>query len=90
MKTKTDLKQKNETLTTVERKCTLCQKAIKVTKTTVGELELQQMKVSINVQFWKKLMKNYISKSISYVNYSSLYSMQYTAFNVLFVIFPSA
>ena len=90
MKAETDLKQKNETLTAIERKCTLCQKAIKVTKTPVAECELQERKVSINVQFWKELMTNYISKSISHVNYSSLYIMQYTTFNVLFVVFPSA
>ena len=80
MKAKTDLKQKNETLAAIERKHTLCQKAIKVTKTTVAELELQERKVSINVQFWMEIMnKLYIQEHFScklfFIVYHAIYNI---------------
>ena len=80
MKANTDLKQKNETLAAIQRKCTVCQKAIKVTKATMAELELQERKVSINVPFWKELMnKLYIQEHFScklfFIVYYAIYNI---------------
>ena len=42
IKSKTDLKQKNETLAAIQKKCTVCQK---VSKTTMAQCELEESKV---------------------------------------------
>ena len=51
------------TLAAIQKKCTVRQKAIKVSKTTMAQFELEESKVWINVQFWKELMnKLYIQE----------------------------
>ena len=79
IKAKTDLKQKNETLAAIQKKHTVCQKAIKVSKTTVAQLELGESKVSINVHFWKELMnklciQEYFSCKLFFIVYHEIYN----------------
>ena len=65
IRAKTDLNKRMK-LWQLYRSSIVCQKTMKVSKTTMAQLELEESKVTTDVQFWKELMnKLYIQEHFS-------------------------